>query len=184
MVVITEYRYELDVNDQIVDVSPSWLAFARNNEAEELSRDHVWGRSVFQFIAGWKLSELYQQLFTSIRASGRPVSLPFRCDSARVKRFMELQLSPYPNGHIECSGRLLRRERHRAIPLLDRHAKRNDQYLVICSVCRLLRLADTDWREIEAVLPDPYGVPTEGLPLLSHDVCPKCTTVLQNLARD
>ncbi len=98
METINEYCYEIDARDVIVDVGTSWLAFAKHNDAAELIRTQVEGHHLHLFIAGWKLSELYEQLFAALRRSGRSTMVPFRCDSAEVKQFMELQLTPHTWG--------------------------------------------------------------------------------------
>ena len=173
------YRYEIDRNDLIVDVDANWLAFAKENDAADLTRERVVGRSVHVFIAGWVASELYALLFNALRRSRAAATLPFRCDAPSLKRYMQMELSPGEDGHLRLAGRLLRSAAHPRIPLLDAKVRRNGEWLLICSLCRRILLADGSWREIEEALPSPYAEPVDGLPQLSHDVCPSCVFALR-----
>ena len=52
--------YTIDATDSISSVSPSWLVFARANGARELTRESVVGRSLWDFIDGERVHELYR----------------------------------------------------------------------------------------------------------------------------
>ncbi len=49
------------------------------------------------------------------------------------------------------------------------------------AVCRHEIDADGSWREVEQALASPYAEPPEGLPQLSHDVCPSCEMAFRSL---
>jgi hypothetical protein len=176
---IDEYRYELDADDCIVDMDRPWLAFARANGAAELTRDAVLGINVFRYTTGIATCDLYRELFQALRKSLHSITIPFRCDSPDVRRFMELRLVATPHGHLQLIGRLLRREPRPYVPLLDPHVKHDGTWLLICSICRRIETADGNWKEIEDALPDPYGLPRQGLPRLSHGVCPNCAELFK-----
>lgn len=175
------FGYELDGEDRIAGVDAHWLSFAAGNDAAMLTRERVIGASVHDFIAGWALSRRYARLYESLRRRGAAATLPFRCDSPDMRRHMALDLLPGEAGRIRCCGRLLRSEPRPRIPLLDRRTRRNGEWLVMCSLCRRVRMPGNGWREVEEALAEPYAEPLAGLPQLSHDLCPDCDGLLQGL---
>lgn len=177
----TVFGYELDGEDRIADVDAHWLSFAAGNDAAELTRERVVGESVHVFVAGWSLSDRYARLFAALRRRGAAATLPFRCDSPDMRREMRLELAPQAGSRIRCSGRLLRSEPRPRIPLLDRRTRRNGEWLVMCSLCRRVKMPDAGWREVEDALAEPYAEPRAGLPRVSHDLCPDCDRLLQGL---
>lgn len=176
------YGYEIDVHNRIVAVDEAWLAFARDNGAVALTRDKVIGEHLSHFVIGWRACDLYTNLFAVLRSSGARVSLPFRCDAPDTRRYMALEIAPQSGGRLKLAGRLLHSLARRRVPLLDLTLPRNGQWHIICAICRRLRVHADTWREIEDALGDPYSVPAEGLPQLSHDVCADCTEELRKAA--
>ena len=106
------FVYSIDHNDSLLYVDEPWLAFARENRAPELTRDHVLGRSLWEFVAGAETRLLYESLFLKLRTSSGSIELPFRCDSPDRFRFMRLILESGPRESIRMTG-ILERERER-----------------------------------------------------------------------
>ena len=61
-----EFSYSIDRDDTIASVSDSWLEFARENQASELTRDRVVGRRLWSFIAGRETRLLYEDVFLKL----------------------------------------------------------------------------------------------------------------------
>ena len=80
--------YRIDALDRITFVDAEWLRFARENEAEQLVETGVVGRSVWDFVSGFEVRSLYENLFASVRSRGEPARVPFRCDSPALARWM------------------------------------------------------------------------------------------------
>jgi len=171
---IDEFHYEIDEANRIVDVDRPWLAFARANGAPELTREAVMGAGLFLYVAGWEAVRHYGELFDALRRSRSSATLPFRCDSPETRRDMELTMRADAKRHVHLTGRLLQRAARRAVPLLDVRTPRNGHWLVICSNCLQLETDSGTWCEIETALVDPYVLPPQGLPRLSHTLCPSC----------
>ena len=140
------------------------------------------GLPLAPFLAGWNVMELYAAVFDRVRARQIAVTIPFRCDSPNGRRYMELEIAPRPEGRLHLTGHLVRSVAHPRIPLLDLKQRRNSQWRIICSICRRLKMPEGRWLEIEEALDDPYAIPAEGLPCLSHDVCPTCVAMMRGLA--
>ena len=179
----TDFRYELDSHNCIVQVNDAWCSFGKDNGWDTHSGKGIVGHELAQFVAGWDVMNLYDAVFDHVRTSRMAAVIPFRCDSPTTRRYMELEITPQPEGHLGLVGRLIRSVDHPYIPLLDLKKKRNGQWLHICSICRRIRLADGTWREIEDDTTDPYIVPATGLPALTHGVCEDCVRMMQGKAR-
>jgi hypothetical protein len=169
---IDEFQYVIDADNCIVDVDLQWLAFARANDADSLGKDAVIGEYLIKYIAGWETADFYSKIYKVLRKTGKELTLPFRCDSPDVRRYMELRLIPLEDGCIQHIGRLLRREQRKYVPLLDPGLGRTGDYQKICSICRKIMTDNGQWEEIEEALDEPYSVPFSGLRRLSHTLCP------------
>ena len=134
---LPRYSYTVDSEDRLRWVSPTWLAFARENGASELTAENVLGRSVWSYIADEPTRELYGVLLRQIRHRGVQVMLPFRCDSPRLRRFMRLTMRPLNgDGPVRFDGVLVKTESRRPVRLLDAAAPRSSDTLTLCSLCQ------------------------------------------------
>lgn len=114
-----EFHYRLDRNNCIAVVDPAWLAFARNNDLPALDEPAVLGQPVLGFISDVETRHLYELAFARVRATGRHIVLPFRCDSPALRRYMELDMAPLPDAGLSLIGRLLFVEERSHVALLD-----------------------------------------------------------------
>jgi hypothetical protein len=143
----------LDAADTVIAVDEAWLDFARANGAPELTREAVVGRALRPFIAGTEAGDLAALLMATARRGGAALVVPFRCDSVDERRFMTMTLEAEPGGVVHVCCRLDRAETRAAVPLLDRHAPRSDELVVVCSWCRRVRRGDA-WRDVETSIAD------------------------------
>jgi len=167
--------YRIDANDVITQVSRNWASFARANEWHtQPGPENVLGHPLWELIEGAEVRHLYHELFEKVRKGCAIGPLPFRCDAPHLRRFMQLCLSPLPDGHIEVQCKLLRSERRQAVRLLDPLAPQSDDLLRICSVCKKIDVSEGQWKEIEDGLVELQLFDTEPLPQLTHSLCPEC----------
>jgi hypothetical protein len=174
--------YRLDARDVITRVNAAWRAFATENGAPALAARAV-GTSLWAHVDGAETRRLYRAVHAAVRRSGRPVTLPFRCDAPAEQRWMTLTVRPLGGGHLQVVSALVRRAAQARVPLLDPAAPRGAGQLVMCSWCKRVRLdaddanADAGWVDASAVrphgIPDGAGAPWRA-PRLVHDVCPGC----------
>ena len=165
--------------DEIVHVNDAWLAFARENNAPQLTATVVLNQHIWRFIQGQETSYLYQQIFSQVRAGKSPVKFPFRCDSPDCRRFMEMQLSLLPGGAIEFISHLLREEWREPLDLLDNSWDRSGEFLKVCSWCKKIHMPGQGWGEIEAAIValDLFG--HRPMPRMTHTICDSCRSALR-----
>lgn len=175
---VTSYR--IDGTDHVVSVDDAWLAFAAENDAPELTREHVVGRPLWDFVQGSEVRRLLRLVLSRVRRNDVPLLLPFRCDSPDRRRFMRMALTPLPGDELRVDSILERQDRQPPIRLLDRRAPRSAQAPVLCSLCRRVELPgqdrdrDHDWVEVEDAVVRLELFGAGPLPRLAHGVCPGC----------
>lgn len=169
------FVYEVDRADRLRDVSPEWVEFAKENDAKGLNHS-VLGESLWPYVGGEATRHVYQQLFFQVRKDGRERTVPFRCDSPRTRRFMELTIRRIDGGALQVRSVLLREEPRDAVPLLDVSAKRSGELLRMCAWCKKVEVGD-EWLEVEEAIAalDLFGAPE--VPSISHAMCPECERI-------
>jgi hypothetical protein len=175
----------IDDADKIVHVNEAWLAFARENDAPELSAAMVLDQPLWRFIQGRETAYLYQQIFGRVRTGKSPIQFPFRCDSPDCRRFMEMKLSLLSGTAIQFSANLLRLEYRQPLDLLNASGARSEQFARICSWCKKINIPGRGWREVEeAIGPlDLFG--NQAMPRMTHTICDSCSDfVRQELIRE
>ena len=130
------YSYLIDAQDRLDWVSPSWLAFARENGAAELTAELVLGQSLWSYIADECTHKLYQALLGQIRNDESQVVVPFRCDSPRLRRYMRLTIVYWGQGRVRFDGTLVRAEARDYLGVLDMQTARSTHCLTMCSICQ------------------------------------------------
>jgi hypothetical protein len=168
------FTYRIDADNKISFVGTEWLAFARENDAEHLTRETVVGQSLFRFIADQETRYLYELIIAKVRRVGRTIVLPFRCDGPCVRRFMELTISLWTDEQIQFEGRLLREEQRDAVALFDPTTGRSDAYLTVCGWCKRLDVSG-DWLEAESALQRLPLFNLAQMPKLTHGICDRCS---------
>jgi hypothetical protein len=171
------FPYAIDREDRIVSVGESWLAFAEENRASELTRERVLGRSLWSFVAGSETRLLYREVFRRVRTRAESAELPFRCDSPECFRFMRLRLDPGPRDSIRCRGITVREQARPFFSILDRAFPRSDSTLDMCSFCKKIGAFGSEWLEAEDAIRRLNLFESARLPRLEHVVCPSCASV-------
>jgi hypothetical protein len=183
--------YRVDRHDVITRVNAAWRAFAAENGAASLAARAV-GTSLWAHVEGAETRALYAGVHAAVRRSGRPVTLPFRCDAPEERRWMELTVRPLGGGHLQVVSALVQRAAWPRVPLLDPAEPRGAAQFVMCSWCKRVRI-DGDVAAAGAtrtaarpshdghgggpwvdVLGLPASPPGAGLPRVVHDACPNC----------
>jgi hypothetical protein len=172
------YRYRVDAADILVDVDARWLAFAQENGAPELTEDTVVGRLLWEFVAGEELCQLYLAIHARVRSAGKPVVLPFRCDSPTLQRHMRMTITGEEAGHLQYECLLVRAVPRRGGGALDDARPRSNAFLTMCSCCKRTLLEPLGWLEVEDVSARLGLFETEHVPKLRHTLCPECKKIL------
>lgn len=175
-----KYRYRVDADDRITWVNESWLAFARENGAADLDQAAVLGRSLWDYVAGGATRRLYDQAHQRVRSSGKPVVLPFRCDSPTVQRHMRLTIARGEDAQLAYECVVVRVAPQDYLVLLDAKHQRSDSFLTMCSCCKRSLLESVGWLDARAVTERLRLVNVLAAPALRHTLCPECERLLQN----
>jgi hypothetical protein len=178
---VPRYRYQVDSTDLIVWVDEWWLAFAKENGAPGLTKELVLGRSLWDFVAGDELCQLYMEMHTRVRQSGRPAILPFRCDSPWLQRHMRLTISLGSDGRLSYDSVLVRAVPQSHLEVIDSGRPRSAATLDICSCCRRALLEPAGWMDLEDVSVQLQLFEGHEVPTLHHTVCPECAYTLQSV---
>jgi hypothetical protein len=164
----------------IVIVNEAWLSFADENDARNLTRDFVLGKSLWEFITDKETRHLYQIMLDKVRTSKSAITIPFRCDSPNCRRYMELKIEALTEDLIQFSSRILKQEFRDPNKLLDESENRSNQTLTICGWCKKVK-AGAEWVEVEEAI-EYFGLyENVPIPQLTHGMCPTCS---ENLRRE
>lgn len=169
--------YRLDTRDRIIEVSGEWDRFACDNGAEELAMDSVIGMPLRSFISGDVTRMFIDTMHARVRMSGRPMTVPYRCDSPGVKRFMEMSLAAIGNDLISEHRLLSEHVMPRALIFRSASDGRPQAWTRRCSMCN--RLSMPDGRLVE---PDEFAEAgaADGQAIgVIYFVCPECKRKIQ-----
>jgi len=167
------FVYRIDQDNCLAYVSPEWLEFAQSNQAAALSATAIQGHSLLEYIMGDETRYFYQMILDRVRTEGCTITIPFRCDSPAIRRFMELIVEPLADGSIQFEGRLIREEYREPVALLDPDTPRSNEYIVICSWCKHIQVGDA-WLEVEQAVRTLSLFDSINLPQLTHGMCNSC----------
>ncbi|MBI2400228.1 MAG: hypothetical protein HYV23_04115 [Deltaproteobacteria bacterium] len=176
------FIHTVDADGYITAVNDEWVEFARENGAPELAREALVGRAIWVFIEGMETRHISRLLLDKARRCGKGLTIPYRCDSPDLKRFMEMEIVPLENGTVEFRSRLLKVEKREPVRLLDPQAGRGNEFLTICSWCRRARIASV-WLELDEVVKKLDLFSSASLPQLTHGVFEDCSQVVRKKTR-
>ena len=168
------YRYCVDEHDVVANIDHWWLAFAKENNAAELSEAAVVGHSLWDFISDEPTRILYSEIHSHVRATGNPITVPFRCDSPTLQRYMQLTVSSVAGKQLLYTSSLIRAVSQRHLSLLDPSQKRSNEYLTMCSFCKRSFVEPTDWLELENIALKLRLYDKQTVPGVLYTVCPDC----------
>ena len=170
--------YTIDAEDRIVSLSDGWDTFAIENQApDSCLSSGVLNRRIWDFISDLETRHLYQVINGSVRSSGRPVTVPFRCDAPDRRRFLEMKIVSAKQKQIEYKSALIREEPREPVALLMAGISRSDELVKMCSMCKQVNLPDGAWVEAEVAIAGMRLFEKSTLPGISYGICPKCYKV-------
>jgi hypothetical protein len=173
------YVCRINRADIIEFVNDAWVRFA--GECGSPTLPHVViGTSLWRHITGSEAVHLYRQLLAKVRETNAEVSVPFRCDSPTMRRFMRMKITPLPQGQVEFSTWIEREEPYlRSIPLLDPFAPKDQGKLLrMCSWCKKIE-NDGSWLEIEEAVERLGLFDKLPLPEITHGICDGCLKMME-----
>ncbi|MCA1792311.1 MAG: PAS domain-containing protein [Desulfotignum sp.] len=172
------FIYRIDSTDTIVSISDNWCTFADANAwGSSLRPEDVVGRKLWDFIQDLETQHLYQELLRRTRGGMNSRPIPFRCDSPKERRYLELLIKALPNEQIEITSKICRTEPRKTISLLDATTPKSSDLVTVCSMCKKMQVSPEKWAEIEVALVHLKLFEADIMPQLTHGLCPTCYQV-------
>jgi hypothetical protein len=165
--------YRLNSLDKIVFVNDEWNRFALENDAPEMIAKEILDRSLWDFVSGDTIKNLYQIMLRKVRA-GNEFSSNFRCDAPALRRRFQITVSLMENGDVQFETSVIGIEKRVQQDIFDRNAQRSDKLIIICSWCNKFEIEENSWKEIEEAAEKLKLFELEGLPQISHGMCSDC----------
>jgi hypothetical protein len=158
--------YTLDRDDRIVAVSnPEWDSFALDNDGPAACAAHVVGARLADAITGDPVRMFMTAILMRVRASGQPETVPYRCDSDRVRRFYTMTLTPLAYSAVRITHDLHHDEAG-AVTVRIRPAAPGRRGVLRCSLC--CRIDEgRGWA-------DPFDGGKDRDLRVIHTICPDC----------
>ena len=178
------YIYLIDDEDIIVQISHNWESFACCNGWEDgCGENAVVGKKIWDFIQGMETKHFYEEIIRKTRDGCHCGPIPFRCDAPGERRYLELSMTPLASGRIKITSRIVHAEDRDHVRLLDKCECRSNELVTLCSMCKKMKTAPEEWREIEEGVAQLRIFEAEVMPQVTHGVCPHChNTVMAELS--
>jgi hypothetical protein len=165
--------YRLDERDCLIAMNRKWKDFAIGNGAPELAEDRLLGESLWRFVAGVEVAQIYREVFRKAREQSVQIVFPFRCDSQELRRDMLMKVLPRSDGHLEiqCITRSILRNTSR----LDFAASRGStaELLTVCSWCKDA-LLNREWVPLEQAIKELDLLGSMAAPQTTFSICRDC----------
>lgn len=176
------FIHTVDASGNISGVNDEWVDFAAENGAPELTREGVAGRAVWEFMEGKETRHISRLILEKVIKTGRTITLPYRCDSPDLRRFLEMEISKGEGGLVVFKSRILKIEKREHAGLLDTGAPRSEEMLTICSWCRRVRCPD-GWAEVDDAVRTLGLFTMDTLPQITHGMCEDCSNLVASKVR-
>ncbi|MBD3404487.1 hypothetical protein GF420_16475 [candidate division GN15 bacterium] len=168
------FTYKIRPDDTIYEIGLGWDEFATANDAPHLTADRVSGQSLWDHITGREIRHLYQMLVSKARKVGVTLSVPFRCDSPRARRYCRLDIVPATDGSVTFHSIISRVDSRPEIALLDVEQPRCEEAVTVCSWCKVVYSPESGWVEAERAIAEMDLFGGECQPAITHGICPSC----------
>ncbi len=170
--------HTIDAHNRIVAMNSAWVEFMRTVVPFEFDADDVPGRSLWDFVAGTQVQQLWQVLFDRVRAIGAPAFVPMRADTVSMRRVLDVELHPMPEGAIRQVLEIVWTEARPHVQLLDHSQPRSEGSLLCCAWCNRVQVRPGTWEEIEDAQLTLRLVSASTLPAIARGVCTDCKQTL------
>lgn len=169
---VVEYR--IDERDVLIDVGSGWAEFARANWAPELAVP-TGDRTLWSFMDGGPIGELWQLLVHRVRTVQRPARVPFRCDAPHARRWFEMTIEPGRDGDVRFRSVLAFEAPRAPLALLDPSVDRDVAAapVPLCSWCGRGQHGER-WLDIDELLQASRLLEMGAIPPVTYGICAPC----------
>ena len=133
------------------------------------------GRSIWDFVPGTLPRQLWEVLYSRVRAIGAPVFVPLRMDTPSMRRLIDLELHPLSDRFVCHVRECIWTEARPASALLDPNYPRDSRTLSRCAWCARIQIGFGSWVEVEQAQAMLSLAAPETLPSMEDSACPSCT---------
>ena len=166
--------YSVDSDNVVISTNDHFDEFARGNGDPGLP-DRVIGRSLFDFIAGRDVQEMWRTLLERARQTGH-LSVPFRCDAAEVRRELHMAMDDArADGTVVFTSTITSTSVRQPVMLFEQHPGEG-ALLTMCSWC--CRFHVNDWVEAEDAV-RMLSLLSSTTPQVTHGLCDDCASRLR-----
>lgn len=173
---LPQTTYWLDCHDRLREVCASWDEFALDNEGPGCVGAQVRGRPIWDFVAGDDARMWLRVLLMQARMIGRTITRPYRCDSPRLRRFMEMSIQPEQAGELRVRHTVLRTEPREAAIQFHGVCAHRTNLQRRCSVCGRIE-HEQGWVEPERAITRGGPGMTRAFQVV-YAVCDECLLLL------
>jgi hypothetical protein len=160
--------YVIDGDDRLEGFDAAFRYFALANGAPDLAEQWV-GRSLWQASASSEINMVFRSLVGRAR-QGRPVSVPTRCDTPHLERFIQMDIAASAGGRVAFRSSVTR-ARFKRTEAGEPAGPAHDS-LRMCAWC--FRIEDDGWHGAEHVVAERGLLLGAPLPDVTHGICPDC----------
>lgn len=169
------FIHRIDADDLIEHVNEEWLEFAAENW-DRREAERIVGMPLWEYVANSASRHVWITIVERLRGRRTTVTVPYRCDSPSVRRYMEMDLVPLAGDRVEFRSRIVREEEREPVPLLRPDVPTSDEPLLMCSWCK--RVFVPPWREVEKAAKELDLFDEPEMPKLVHSICGRCRDTL------
>lgn len=176
----------VDNANRIVDLGDSWLLTAEEGGGANLTvlqPNRLLNCFLSDSIKDDNTIMLMESLLSVCRLRGETLYREYRCDSPTHKRFMEIELIPFEDGHVQMNHYLLREEAFDKPVKFDfayRPTEAIPKTYFRCSMCNKLSLTNSEhsdeWEEPE-VFTQQHSLEKS---MIIHTVCKACRSTVMS----
>ena len=167
--------WRVDWKNRITFINEAWMDFAIKNGAPEKPA-RIIDTDLMDHIAIDEVRRLTSMLLERVRSTPAAVVLPFRCDSLKARRLMEMAIRPLNNNGLEFRETTLRvYDRDLDTHMEHRYANR-DEIPISCSWCNRVQSGEK-WVEIEVAIWEQELFELDRVPPLSYSLCDECREI-------
>jgi hypothetical protein len=156
--------------DTIVSGQGNLMPFASETEAIQELQSKI-GTSLWEWVSDRAAQHLLNIVLQRLRTTQVAITLPYRCDTPDFRLYMQADLIPLADGHVEIASRTLRYERRR-VARLAKVTTGTEELLRICSWCK--RIHVREWVQPELAIKYLRLFECSTMPDLSHGICEDC----------
>jgi hypothetical protein len=167
--------YWINSSGTVLNIGGPWDAWLGHDGElpDRCSEANVVGNSLFSFVENEGVRHVYRTIHARVFETGTTIEFPFRCDSAWLRREMQMSITRDEDALRYDSIIISETRRERPLPQPTPTA---NTLIAMCSFCKAYRfpIESPLWKDIELLFREPH---LPGLFSVTHGMCQPCATL-------